>query len=68
LIHLSAPTQALCLDQQDSQKGLQAAVRVCHPRDLRKRPNPLLACSSGWSLVRVVSRCFAMSRGLYAAW
>jgi len=31
-------------------------------------PKPSLTCSSGWSPVRVVSPCFAMSRGLYAAW
>ena len=40
-----------------------------HPKPLtcantRKSP---LACHSGWSLVRTGSRCFATSRGLYAA-
>jgi len=40
-----------------------------HPKPLTcaNTPKLSLACRSGYSLVRVVSHCFATSRGLYAA-
>jgi len=40
-----------------------------HPKPLTwaNTRKPALACSSDWSLVRAGSRCFATSRGLYAA-
>jgi len=45
------------------------------PRSMHPEPltcvnawKPPLACSPDWSLVRTGSRCFATSRGLYAAW
>jgi len=40
-----------------------------HPKPLTcaNTPKPPLACHSDWSLVRVGTRCFATSRGLYAA-